>query len=201
MIHRFLTTAILAFSLLSVFPEGASGQNEIVAPAVAPTPQHNYYVDTSRPANQIQSAFPYDIPLRNATGDTLNSATVFEKNGKPTVVMFWLTTCGPCRMELNAISEKFEGWKQQADFNLYAVSTDWLKNYPSFVSRVNEAKWPFPAYHDLNREFRLVMPGELNGLPQVFVLDKNGSIAYHTRKYTPGDEDKLFEEIKKAAGM
>ena len=42
------------------------------------------------------------------------------------------------------------------------------------------------------------MPGRLNGLPQVFLLDKNGEIVYHKRKYLPGDEDKLFEAIKEA---
>jgi cytochrome c biogenesis protein CcmG/thiol:disulfide interchange protein DsbE len=184
----------------AVCPSEAFGQSEPVA-TPTPAPSRNYYMDNARPANQIKAAYPYDIPLRNAQGDTLNSASVFANNGKPTVVMFWLTTCGPCRMELKAINEKFEGWKQQADFNLYAVSTDWEKNYPAFVSRVQEAKWPFPAYHDLNREFHLIMPGALNGLPQVFVLDKAGNIAYHTRKYMPGDEDKLFEEIKKLAGI
>ncbi len=199
MLNKFFTIALLSFSFFSVFPEGVSAQNEVAAPAPVPAPQHNYYVDNSRPVNQIQVTYPYDIPLRNAAGDTLNSSLVFAKNGKPTVVMFWLTTCGPCRMELKAINEKFEGWKQQADFNLYAVSTDWPKNFPAFVSRVEESKWPFPAYYDLNREFRLVMPGELNGLPQIFVLDKEGSVAYHTRKYMPGDEDKLFEEVRKLA--
>jgi peroxiredoxin len=166
-------------------------------PVAAAAPQGSYYMDTARPSDQIEKTFPYNISLRNAQGDTLNSANVFQKNGKPTVLMFWLTTCGPCRMELNAIKDKFDGWKQQADFNLYAISTDFPKNYPQFVSRVDEGNWHFPAYHDLNREFRLVMPGELNGLPQVFVLDKNGNIAYHTRKYMPGDEDALFEEIRK----
>lgn len=193
---KFFTTAILAALFLSAF-----GQNSSPSPATVPAtnsaPRANYYVDTARPSNQIKATFPYDISLKTAQGDTLNSADVFKKNGKPTVLMFWLTTCGPCRMELNAIKEKYDGWKQQTDFNFYAISADFPKNYPNFVTRVNEEGWHFPAYNDLNREFRHVMPGELNGLPQVFVLDKDGNIAYHTRKYMPGDEDKLFEEIKK----
>lgn len=187
---KSLLASLFAMSLFSAF--GQNGSTPVPAPVTG-----NYYVDTARPVEQIQATFPFDIPLRNAAGDTLNSATVFQKNGKPTVLMFWLTTCGPCRMELKAIKEKYDGWKQEADFNFYAISTDFPKNYPQFVSRVDEGNWHFPAYHDLDREFRLVMPGALNGLPQVFVLDKDGNIAYHTRKYQPGDEDKLFEEIKK----
>ncbi|MEK7257038.1 MAG: TlpA disulfide reductase family protein [Bacteroidota bacterium] len=159
-------------------------------------PSANYFIETSRPSDQIQKAYPFDIALRTAQGDTLNSAVAFAKNGKPTVLLFWLTSCAPCRMELNAIAQKMEGWKQQADFNFYAISVDFPKNYEAFVRRVEERKWSFPAYFDLNREFRLAMPGELNGLPQTFILDKNGNMAHHKRKYVAGDEDALFELVK-----
>ncbi|MEM9821440.1 MAG: hypothetical protein AAF985_10225, partial [Bacteroidota bacterium] len=73
------------------------------------------------------------------------------------------------------------------------------KNYPKFVSRVNDKQWPWATYNDVNREFRKVMPGGLNGLPQTFLLDQNGKIVYHKRKYNTGDEDKLFAEIKALA--
>ena len=40
------------------------------------------------------------------------------------------------------------------------------------------------------------MPGNINGLPQVFLYDAEGNIVYHKRKYRSGDEDMLFEKIK-----
>jgi len=55
---------------------------------------------------------------------------------------------------------------------------------------------PFPFYWDVNKEFKEILPGGLNGLPQCFVLDKQGNIAFHKRKYSSGDEDLLYEEIK-----
>jgi hypothetical protein len=45
----------------------------------------------------------------------------------------------------------------------------------------------------------MVMPGELNGLPQSFVLDKNGNVVMHKRKYSTGDEDQLYEQVKTLA--
>jgi cytochrome c biogenesis protein CcmG, thiol:disulfide interchange protein DsbE len=186
---------ILLSTLLLFFFAIASGQSQDSA-IVIQKPRINTYVDTARPMGEIQQNFPYDIALRNAAGDSLNSSSVFEKNGKPTVLMFWLTTCGPCRMELAAISSKFEQWKTEADFNMYAISIDFPHNYEQFVKRVEESQWPFPAYLDTNREFWLIMPGRLNGLPQVFILGKDGNIVHHTRKYAPGDEEKLFELIK-----
>ena len=40
------------------------------------------------------------------------------------------------------------------------------------------------------------MPEGLDGLPQTFVLDQNGNIVYHKKKYRMGDENLLFEKVK-----
>ncbi len=144
----------------------------------------------------IKSDYPYNIDLKTADGKMVNSSEVFKQNGKPSVVLFWLTTCYPCRMELKAIKEKFPQWQKEADFNLYAISTDFPKNAEQFVKRVKNSGWTFEAYHDINRQFMKVMPGGLNGLPQVFVFDKKGNIVYHKRKYKPGDENVLFRKVK-----
>lgn len=159
----------------------------------------NYMTDTARPTDKIKKAFPYDISLKTASGEVLNSENVLKPNGKPTVLLFWLTTCPPCAMEMKAISEKYEDWQKETDFNLVAISTDFSKNYPNFVKRVEEKKWPWKTYNDVHREFRKVMPGGLNGLPQTFLLDKDGNIVYHKRKYRSGDEDKLYEQVKSIA--
>jgi hypothetical protein len=98
-----------------------------------------------------------------------------------------------------AIEKEFDSWKKEADFNIYAISTDFEKNFPRFEKMVTENNWPWPAYNDVNREFQKVMPGELNGLPQTFVLDGEGNIAYHKRKYNSGDEHKLFAKVKEIA--
>jgi thiol-disulfide isomerase/thioredoxin len=182
----------LAF-LLSVGCLSAQAQqgNE----SAPPTPIR-MVTESSRPANQINSVFPFDIELKDSNGVAINSAKLFKKSAKPTVLMFWLTTCGPCKLELAAISQKFESWKKEMDFDFYAISTDFSDRTEQFYNRVKTSKWPFPAYHDFNREFKLVMPGGLNGLPQIFVLDASGAVQYHSRRYMPGDEDKLWEAIK-----
>ena len=159
-------------------------------------PPRNYIVENTRQAKDIDGVYPYDIDFKLADGKVVKSSEILAKNGKPTVLMFWLTTCVPCRYEMKAVSEKYAGWKEEEDFNLYAISTDFAKNYESFVRMVNKNDWPWESVNDMNREFRRIMPGELNGLPQTFIIDKNGEIAYHKRKYRAGDEDALFAKIK-----
>jgi len=160
----------------------------------------NYIVENTRQSKDINATYPYDIDLKLADGQIIKSSDVLKDNGKPTVLMFWLTTCVPCRYEMKAVSEKYEGWQAEEDFNLYAISTDFSKNYESFVRMVEKNNWPWESMNDMNREFRRIMPGELNGLPQTFILDKDGQIAYHKRKYRSGDEDALFAKIKELNG-
>jgi cytochrome c biogenesis protein CcmG, thiol:disulfide interchange protein DsbE len=167
-----------------------------IADTTAPTPR--YYTETSRQAQLIQKTFPFDIDLRDTAGKIQKSNILLKnKTSKPTILLFWLTTCFPCRMELEAINQAYPTWKKEVDFRMIAISTDFNDRYPQFIEKVRKGNWLFEAYHDTNREFRYVMPGELNGLPQLFVLDSMGNITYHKRRYRPGDENELFEQLKK----
>lgn len=169
---------------------------------IKPQPKRNnpwVMSDPSRPEDEINKVFPFDIALKGADEKIYNSSELLKSNGKPTVVLFWLTTCYPCRIEMAAIQKQLDAWKAETEFNIIAISTDFEKNYGNFVKMVNENNWSFEAYVDVNREFHKVMPGQLNGLPQSFIFDKNGEIAYHSRKYSTGDEHKLYAKVKELA--
>lgn len=156
----------------------------------------NYHVSTARSKEQMKTTFPFDISLKGIDGKIVNTADLFKKHNEPTVLIFWLTTCYPCRMEVAAIQQKYAQWKKDANFRLLVISYDFPQNYDNYVKRATEEQWQWETFHDMNREFGAVLPGELNGLPQIFVFDKAGNIAYHKRKYSTGDEDILFEKIK-----
>jgi cytochrome c biogenesis protein CcmG, thiol:disulfide interchange protein DsbE len=156
----------------------------------------NYYISTARPKNEMEQVFPFDISLKSPEGKIVNSKKLFKKHTEPTVFLFWLTTCYPCKMEIAAIQQKYADWAAKEKFRIVLISYDFPNNYDNFVKRAQEEKWPWESYHDINKEFGVILPGELNGLPQVFIFDKEGQIAYHKRKYNNGDEDLIFEKIK-----
>jgi len=149
-------------------------KNNLVLKDTTPKPAKKRYsfTDPSRPKDEIDPVFPFDIDLKTADGEVIKSSNVLKKNGKPTVILFWLTTCYPCRIEMAAIEKEIPKWQKEVDFNIVAISTDFETNYPNFVKRVHDSNWPFEAYNDFNREFRKVMPGELNGLHNLLFLTK-----------------------------
>jgi cytochrome c biogenesis protein CcmG, thiol:disulfide interchange protein DsbE len=144
----------------------------------------------------LDTIYPYNIDLYNLDSVGAVSSAVLPPLGKPVILAFWLTTCYPCRMELDAYTRNYEQWKKEADFELIAISIDFPGRFHQVGEIARQQKYPFPVLWDMNREFPQVMPGGLNGLPQVFVIDRNGQIAYHKRKYGTGDELKLWEVVK-----
>jgi cytochrome c biogenesis protein CcmG, thiol:disulfide interchange protein DsbE len=163
------------------------------------TPQYKAWATPPpefRQPDQVNKIFPFDIALKDTAGTIYNSADVLQTGKKPLVLVFWLTTCGPCLLELSTYKSKYDDWKKEADFRMIAISTDFPQNAENYVKRTKQSEWQFESYHDYQRVFGMVMPGELNGLPQVFILDEKGNITYHHRRFVPGDEDELFAKIK-----
>ena len=151
-----------------------------------------------RSSNDVKKTFPYDIVLKDSLGRMYSSSSVLPTKKKPLVLFFWMTTCGPCRQELETIKANYADWQKETDFRMIAISLDFPDYYKNFVERVKKEGWQFEALFDVTREFPAVMPyGGLNGLPQVFVLNDKGEPTYHHRRYIPGDEKELFEAIKK----
>ena len=185
-----LTRILFAFALLFLSVNGLFAQG--------------YYKSTARPEAEIESAYPYDIKLTssNGKGDTslLSSADLLNQHlGKrPVVIMFWLTTCGPCRMEMSEIAKRFPQWQEKADFAFIPVSIDFPKKRAEFHARA--AQYPWTSYIDTNREFPIVMPGKLNGVPQIFVFDENGEQIFYRRKWNEGDLEALEEILVKTKG-
>ncbi len=151
---------------------------------------------TFEQTDQPKEKFPFSITLTSMDSTReISSARLFEK-GKPTVLAFWLTTCMPCQMELAAYTKNYAAWKKEMDFNMYAISTDWPERFRRIAEKADAAKWPFPVYWEGKRSFHNILPGDLNGLPQVFIFDKNGVLVWRHRRYAPGDEMLVYNKLK-----
>jgi cytochrome c biogenesis protein CcmG, thiol:disulfide interchange protein DsbE len=155
-----------------------------------------YMQMNTRPKWQLDTVYPFQLALFGIDSSEYQSAKVLPKLDKPIILSFWMTTCYPCRVELDAYTRNYAQWKKEANFELVAISMDFPTRFQQIGQIARNAGYPFPVYWDMNREFTQIMPGGLNGLPQVFVLDKNGKIVYHKRKYSTGDELALFEIVK-----
>ncbi|MCL3781381.1 TlpA family protein disulfide reductase [Prolixibacteraceae bacterium JC049] len=132
------------------------------------------------------------IQLKSTDGKVVKFSEVIGK-GKPVVLSFWATWCKPCISELEAISEVYDDWKDEADFEFYAISIDDSRSYSKVKSLANGKAWPFEVLLDDKHELKQMLG--LNSVPFMMIFDKKGNVAHKHLGYTPGSEENIFDEL------
>jgi cytochrome c biogenesis protein CcmG, thiol:disulfide interchange protein DsbE len=98
-------------------------------------------------------------------GKLLSSA-----NGRPSLVVFWASWCGPCTQEAPAL----ERFSRSAEGRGRIVGVDWSDRRGSALAFIRRFGWSFPTLRD--GEGTVGNDYEMTGLPEVFVLDRSGHI-------------------------
>ncbi len=137
---------------------------------------------------------PQNVEVKTLEGQTVSTST-FDNDGKPIIISFWATWCSPCKRELNAIAEVYDEWVEETGVKLIAISIDDSRNVSKVAPYVNGSDWEYEVYLDPNGDFKRAM--NVNNVPHTFLIDGNGNIVWQHNSYTPGDEDELYELVKK----
>lgn len=134
--------------------------------------------------------------LKTVEGKTVNSSK-FTNDGKPIIISFWATWCKPCKKELDAISENFEEWQKETGVKLIAISIDDSRSSGKVGTDAKSHGWDYEIYIDQNQDFKRAM--NVNNVPHTFIINGKGEIVWQHNSYAEGDEDHLYEALKKIA--
>lgn len=134
------------------------------------------------------------VELEDMDGNVINSADL-SNDGNPIVISFWATWCKPCRLELNTIMEEYEDLQDETGVKLVAVSIDDERNKSKIRPVVDASGWEYDIWVDANSDLKRAMG--VNYPPQTFLLDGEGNIVYTHVGFVPGDEEDLYDEIRK----
>ncbi len=135
------------------------------------------------------------VHLKDMDGNDMNTADLGFDG--PVIISFWATWCSPCKAELNTIHEVYPDWQEETGVNLVAVSVDDEKTKKSVPMYANGKNWEYLVLMDTNGDFKRAMG--VNNVPHTFIIDTDGTIVYSHNNYAPGDEDALYEALKKVA--
>ncbi|PIX33158.1 MAG: alkyl hydroperoxide reductase [Bacteroidetes bacterium CG_4_10_14_3_um_filter_31_20] len=136
------------------------------------------------------------IDVKTLDGKKINTSDI-KNDGKPILIDFWATWCKPCIMELTAIAEKYQDWQTETGVKFYAVSVDDSKSMNRVAPFVNGKGWEYIVLLDPNSDFKRAM--NVINIPHTFLVDGNGNVVYQHTTYSEGDEDLVYEKIKKLA--
>ena len=102
--------------------------------------------------------------------------TLEQFEGQPVVVNFWASWCVPCRTEAPVLEGIWDDYKNQGVVILGVDTQDLTGNARDFIDEVGMT---YPSVRDgtdgTERDF------EVTGVPETFVVDRDGLIALHFR--------------------
>ncbi|HEY4452203.1 MAG TPA: TlpA disulfide reductase family protein [Solirubrobacteraceae bacterium] len=136
----------------------------------------NPSASSSRPAPELPREWLAGPPV---TLSSLLAGT----GGRPALVVFWASWCGPCAREAPA----FERFAQSATGRGRLVGVDWSDGLSGARAFIRRHSWTFPNLRDgegvVGNEYRMA------DLPTTFVIDARGRIRSTLRG--PQDEGSL----------
>jgi thiol-disulfide isomerase/thioredoxin len=123
-----------------------------------------------------------------------NAVNLSAYKGKVVVATFWATWCGYCMKEL-PILERMQGAAGTGSLQVVAV------NFHEEDQKYNKVRSAFkqsPMILTYDLDSQISKSYGVKGLPNMFIIDKQGKVAYHHLGY---DEDMLDTIVSELNGL
>jgi len=135
-----------------------------------------------------------DFPkLRDMAGVEFDTKKDLE--GKLTLVNFWATWCQPCMVEMKHLDRLHKAYKDQG-FQVVSVTIDDARSKSMVKPLVKRNGYSFRVLYDTETQLvSVVNPAKT--LPYNMLIGADLTVLWTHLGYTPGDEKKMEEQIKK----
>jgi cytochrome c biogenesis protein CcmG/thiol:disulfide interchange protein DsbE len=107
------------------------------------------------------------LPTQVLSGHRVDLAAL---RGKPALINFWASWCGPCKRE----APELRRFAEQVHGRAALVGVDWNDNPASAHAFIIASHWSYPVLRDSSGNVGTSYG--INGLPTTFVLNRSGDI-------------------------
>ena len=99
--------------------------------------------------------------------------------GKPVVLNFWASWCGPCKNEMPDFEEKYQGYGDQVQFLMVNLTDGSQETVASASSFVASQGYSFPVYFDTDLD--AAYKYSVNAVPVTYFIDKEGGLVTYRK--------------------
>lgn len=167
--------AYLAYNFLSdkYSPDRNSGSDKSIGQSIQGTEPGTADTDS-------QEFKAVDFSVENAAGETVKLSEAF---GKPIVVNFWASWCGPCRDEMPHFDTAYADYKDEVVFMMVDLVDGQRETVESGQAYIDSQDFKFPVYFDT--EQKAAYAYMIQSIPTTLFIDRNGNIV----EYAQGSMD------------
>lgn len=109
-------------------------------------------------------------------GNEVNLTDFF---GKPIIVNFWASWCGPCKMEMPDFNEAYQTYKDDITFLMVNMTDGSRETVEKASTFIEESGYIFPVYYDT--EYSAAITYSVSSLPTTYFIDADGYLIAHAR--------------------
>ena len=111
-----------------------------------------------------------DFMVYDADG---NEVKLSDKKGKPVVVDFWASWCGPCKAGLPKMEEAYKKYGDRVEFMMVNLTDGHQETAEKANKLIEENGYTFPVYYDKDLVAAYVY--QVNSIPRTLFVDADGN--------------------------
>lgn len=141
---------------------------------------YGIYGDTALPGTvvQPQTEEKIEAPDFTVTDGDGKEVKLSDFRGKPVVLNFWASWCGPCKSEMPAFDEKYRQLGEEVVFMMVNATDGGRETVETAKKFIAESGYSFPVYYDTAYEANYFYG--VSALPTTFFIDAEGYAVGYT---------------------
>lgn len=112
-----------------------------------------------------------DFTVYDAEG---NAVRLSDFRGKPVIVNFWASWCGPCKSEMPDFQELYETYGQEIHFVMVNMTDGAQETKESASEFIGKMGYTFPVYYDTDLDATYTYG--VYSIPTTFFFDESGNV-------------------------
>ncbi len=155
-------------SAQNIIGTGETVENETLPPDTEDTPNPE---DTSNSSSTAEEAPTIDFVVEDRDG---NLVFLSDFRGKPVVLNFWASWCGPCKAEMPDFEEMHKEYGDQIHFVMVNATDGSRETVETAASFIDGQGYSFPIYFDTTLSASYTFGA--SSLPSSFFIDAEGNV-------------------------